>query len=163
MSFASDVKKELTGLEVHREHAKAELAALIRMNGSLSLVNQQFVLNVQTENAAIARRMYSLLKDHYHAQAELLVRKKMKLKKNNVYIVRLKQDTQKILADLDIMDGVVFNGNVSNEIMGNAQKMRSYLRGAFMASGSVNNPETSRYHLEIFQFMKNTIMIFVRC
>lgn len=61
------------------------------------------------------------------------------------------------------MDGVVFNGNVSNEIMGNAQKMRSYLRGAFMASGSVNNPETSRYHLEIFQFMKNTIMIFVRC
>ncbi|EET94718.1 conserved hypothetical protein [Enterococcus faecalis T1] len=150
MSFASDVKKELTGLEVHREHAKAELAALIRMNGSLSLVNQQFVLNVQTENAAIARRMYSLLKDHYHAQAELLVRKKMKLKKNNVYIVRLKQDTQKILADLDIMDGVVFNGNVSNEIMGNAQKMRSYLRGAFMASGSVNNPETSRYHLEIF-------------
>ena len=44
MSFASDVKKELTGLEVHREHAKAELAALIRMNGSLSLVNQQFVL-----------------------------------------------------------------------------------------------------------------------
>ncbi len=43
------------------------------------------------------------------------------------------------------------------------KKMRSYLRGAFMASGSVNNPETSRYHLEIFQFMKNTIMIFVRC
>ena len=70
------MSKKLTGLEVHREHAKAELAALIRMNGSLSLVNQQFVLNVQTENAAIARRMYSLLKDHYHAQAELLVRKK---------------------------------------------------------------------------------------
>ena len=51
-----------------------ESSSTIRMNGSL-LVNQQFVLNVQTENAAIARRMYSLLKDHYHAQAELLVRK----------------------------------------------------------------------------------------
>jgi|GEM_PF-4938646 len=76
--------------------------------------------------------MYSLLKDHYHAQAELLVRKKMKLKKNNVYIVRLKQDTQKILADLDIMDGVVFNGNVSNEIMGNAQMIPS---GAISKSG----------------------------
>ena len=35
MSFAADVKKELTGLEVHREHAKAELAALLRMNGLL--------------------------------------------------------------------------------------------------------------------------------
>lgn len=150
MSFASDVKKELTTLEVHREHARAELAALIRMNGSLSIVNQQFVLNVQTENAAIARRIYSLLKDHYNVRAELLVRKKMKLKKNNVYIVRLKQGTKEVLADLDIIDGLVFNTHVSNDIMGNAQKMRSYLRGAFMASGSVNNPETSRYHLEIF-------------
>ncbi len=150
MSFAADVKKELTGLEVHREHAKAELAALLRMNGSLGIVNQQFILNVQTENAAIARRIYSLLKDHYQVRSELLVRKKMKLKENNVYIVRLKQGTKDVLMDLDIMDGMMFNGHVSDEIMGNSQKMRSYLRGAFMASGSVNNPETSRYHLEIF-------------
>ncbi|EOT46928.1 MULTISPECIES: DNA-binding protein WhiA [Enterococcus] len=150
MSFAAEVKKELTSLEVHREHAKAELAALIRMNGSLSLANHQFVLNVQTENAAIARRIYSLLKDHYEVKSELLVRRKMKLKKNNVYIVRLKQDTQRILTDLDIMDGMMFHTHVSDEIMGNSQKMRSYLRGAFMASGSVNNPETSRYHLEIY-------------
>ena len=150
LSFASDVKKELTTLEVHREHARAELAALIRMNGSLSIVNQQFVLNVQTENAAIARRLYSLLKDHYEVRSELLVRKKMKLKKNNVYIVRLKDGTKKVLSDLDIMDLSVLTSGVSDEIMGNAQKMRSYLRGAFMASGSVNNPETSRYHLEIF-------------
>lgn len=150
VSFASDVKKELTTLEVHKEHAKAELAALIRMNGSVTLANRQFVLNVQTENAAIARRIYTLLKDHYEVNSELLVRRKMKLKKNNVYIVRLKQGTKEILNDLEIMDGVMFNTHVSDSIMGNEQKMRSYLRGAFLAGGSVNNPETSRYHLEIY-------------
>lgn len=150
MSFASDVKKELTTLEVHREHAKAELAALIRMNGALSLANRQFVLNVQTENAAIARRIYTLLKDHYDVQSELLVRRKMKLKKNNIYIVRLKQDTQRVLVDLDIVENSMFTDRVSDTIMGNSQKMRSYLRGAFLAGGSVNNPETSRYHLEIY-------------
>ncbi len=150
LSFASDVKKELTTLEVHREHAKAELAALIRMNGSLSLHNQNFILNVQTENAAIARRIYSLLKDHYQVQSELLVRRKMKLKKNNIYIVRLKEKTKEILDDLGIMENMMVHGHVSTEIMGNSQKMRSYLRGAFLAGGSVNNPETSRYHLEIF-------------
>ena len=74
----------------------------------------------------------------------------MKLQKNNVYIVRLKQDTERVLLDLDIMEGMMFQAHVSNEIMGNSQKMRSYLRGAFMAGGSVNNPETSRYHLEIY-------------
>ncbi|AYW44939.1 DNA-binding protein WhiA [Tetragenococcus koreensis] len=149
MSFAADVKKELTSLEVHREHAKAELAALIRMNGSLNLFNQRLVLNIQTENAAIARRIYSLLKDHFNVRSELLVRRKMKLKKNNVYIVRLKQDTKRVLDELSIMDGG-FNNQVSDDIMGNTQKMRSYLRGAFMATGSINNPETSRYHLEIY-------------
>ena len=86
MSYASEVKKELTQLEVHREHAKAELAALIRMNGTVSLVEKKFILNVQTENAAIARRIYVLLKDHFDVESELLVRRKMKLKKNNVIL-----------------------------------------------------------------------------
>ena len=149
MSYASEVKKELTQLEVHREHAKAELAALIRMNGTVSLVEKKFILNVQTENAAIARRIYVLLKDHFDVESELLVRRKMKLKKNNVYIVRLKYGTKEVLSDLSIMDGMSLHSHVSNEIMENTQKIKSYLRGAFLAGGSVNNPETSRYHLEI--------------
>ena len=149
MSFAAEVKKELTGLAVQKNLAQAELAALIRMNGSLSLSNHQFVLNVQTENAAIARRIFTLLKEHYGVRSELLVRRKMKLKKNNVYIVRLKQETQSVLLGLDIMDGMMFQAHISDEIKRSDEKTRAYLRGAFLASGSVNNPETSRYHLEI--------------
>lgn len=149
MSFASEVKKELTLLEVHPEHAKAELAALIRMNGSLHLVEQKFILNVQTENAAIARRIYSLIKQNFQVESELLVRRKMKLKKNNVYIVRLKRGTEEILSKLGIMDGMLYHGRVPEDIRNSRQKMKSYLRGAFLAKGSVNNPDTSRYHLEI--------------
>ncbi|MGU9999507.1 DNA-binding protein WhiA, partial [Latilactobacillus curvatus] len=148
-SYASEVKKELTQLEVHPEHARAELAALIRMNGSLSLMNHQFVLNVQTENPAIARRIYSLLKQNYQVESELLVRRKMKLKKNNQYIVRLKYDTNTVLKDLDIVeeDGFTIHTKVSEDVINEDQRVRSYLRGAFLAGGSVNNPETSRYHL----------------
>ncbi|MDN6117695.1 MAG: DNA-binding protein WhiA, partial [Lacticaseibacillus paracasei] len=86
-SFASLVKKELTQLEVHPEHAKAELSALIRMNGSLTLMAHRFVLNIQTENPAIARRIYSLIRQVYHHEANLVVHRKMKLKKNYQYIV----------------------------------------------------------------------------
>lgn len=150
MTFASDVKKECTLLEVHKEHAKAELAALIRMNGAVSLYQQRFILNVQSENAAIARRIYTLMKDHYQTESELIVRRKMKLKKNNVYIVRCRQKSQELLSDLGIFDGFSINTSVSDEIMTNDQKKRSYLRGAFLAGGSVNNPEASSYHLEIY-------------
>lgn len=149
MSFAGDVKKELTMLEVHPEHAKAELAALIRMNGSLNIIDREFHLNIVTENAAIARRIFTLIKDTFDVQAELSVRKKMKLKKNNVYIVRLRNGSKLILSELGIFDGMLYSGSVPKEYKENRQKMKSYLRGAFLAGGSVNSPETSRYHLEI--------------
>lgn len=151
MSFASETKKELTNLEVKDCCAKAELSALIRMNGSLSFSNKKFTVDVQTENAAIARRIYVLLKKNYDVSVELLVRKKMRLKKNNVYIVRLIEKTRMLLEDLKIVEeGFTFTHRISPELVQKKCCKRSYLRGAFLAGGSINNPETSSYHLEIF-------------
>lgn len=150
MSYASEVKKELTGLEVHRGNAKAELMALIRMNGSVGLANHQLVLNVATESPAIARRIYKLIKDFYQIESDILVRRKMKLKKNNTYVVRLRYHARELLTDLGIIDGLSIREDVPLELLKNDLMIRSYLRGAFLAGGSVNNPETSRYHLEIY-------------
>ena len=102
LSFAAETKQELTQLEVQYDYSKYELAALIRMNGAVGILNRQLILNIQTENATIARRIYVLLKKYYQVESELLVRRKMKLKKNNVYIVRLKQGTEEILEDFNI-------------------------------------------------------------
>lgn len=150
MTFAAQVKKECTLLEVHREHAKAELAALVRMNGAVNIYQQQMILNIQSENAAIARRIYQLLKEFFAIEAELIVRRKMKLKKNNVYIVRCRMRVPELLAELGILVDGTIDHHIDAEIMHNKQKQRSYLRGAFLASGSVNNPESSNYHLEIY-------------
>ena len=150
MSFASEMKNELTRIEVDDDCAKAELSALIRMNGNLSISNQQFVINVQTENAAIARRIFSLIKKCFGVEVELLVRKKMKLKKNNIYISRIKVKAKEILDELGILQDGMFKQEIDKSILKNDICKRSYLRGAFLAGGSVNNPETSSYHLEIF-------------
>ena len=155
MSYASEVKKELTTLEVHFGNAKAELMALIRMNGSLGLSNHRFILNVQTENPATARRIYSLLKQFYDVESERLVRRKMKLKKNNLYIVRLNKGSDYVLKDLDILDGFQLKETVPLDFLDDDAKVRSYLRGAFLATGSVNNPETSSYHLEIYSLYED--------
>lgn len=150
MSYASEVKKELTNLEVHRENAKAELMALIRMNGTLKISNGKLALEFQSENSAISRRVYSLLLKFYQVEASVIVRRKMKLKKNNLYIVRLNQNVRDVLEDLGIFDGEKILERVPVELLKNDMQVRSYLRGAFLAGGSVNNPETSRYHLEIY-------------
>ena len=79
----------------------------------------------------------------------------MKLKKNNLYIVRLKTGSDHILKDLDILDGFQIKETVPLKFLDDDAKVRSYLRGAFLAAGSVNNPETSRYHLEIYSLYED--------
>ncbi len=106
------------------------------MNGSLSFSNRHLVLDVQTENAAIARRIYTLLKKQYDVSVELLVRKKMRLKKNNVYIVRFSENAKLILEELKILgENFVFERNISEELVAKRRRKRSYMRGAFLAGG----------------------------
>lgn len=151
VSYASQVKKELTSLAVHPEHAKAELAAFLRMNGVLNLHDHQFSLDITTENPAIARRIFKLIKVAFKVEPLLIVSRKMKLKKNNQYLVRLQQNVKEVLESLQIWDdkkGLITR--IPQRIMNSREGAMSYLRGAFLAGGSVNNPETSRYHLEIY-------------
>jgi DNA-binding protein WhiA len=150
LSFAAQTKKELTMVEAESCCQKAELAALIRMNGSVQVSSQRVILDISTENAAIARRIYILIKNCFQVHTELLVRKKMRLKKNNVYIVRLPTRVQEILSKLCIVkEGFQFTPGIDSRIIHKNCCKRAYLRGAFLAGGSVNSPEGSSYHLEI--------------
>ena len=150
MSFASEIKKEMTQIENDDCCKEAELAALIRMNGAISIARESHVLDIQTENAAIARRIYTLIKSLYPYPIKLLVRKKMKLKKNNVYIARIEEGSKDMLESLNILiEPFTFVRTISDKYLAKDCCRRAYLRGAFLAGGSVNNPETSSYHLEI--------------
>jgi DNA-binding protein WhiA len=150
MSFAAETKKELTLIESGSCCEITELSALIRMNGAVQISSQRVVLDISTENAAIARRIYSLIKKTFKVHTELLVRKKMRLKKNNVYIVRIPNQVQEVLSQLHIVsEGFQFAARIDKGMIKKNCCKRAYLRGAFLAGGSVNNPEGSSYHLEI--------------
>ncbi len=151
MSFTSEIKNELIQIKGQDCCFKAELAAVIRMNGVISTINPYTMLDVQTESAAIARRIFTILKKIFTGPVELLVRKKMKLKKNNIYIVRIKKGVDTLLQSLEIeYDSDAFEPSDLATTLTKSCCQRAYLRGAFIARGSINNPETSSYHLEIF-------------
>src|SRR4051812_44530959 len=127
MSFASDTKKELTQIETSPCCTKAELSALIQMNGVLSFTSRQWSLDVQTENAAIARRIYTNIKKLYPLRVELLVRKKMQLKKNNVYICRVREGARKLLEDMEIIsEGLQFEQTISPSLIKKSCCKRAY-------------------------------------
>ncbi len=150
MSFAAQTKKELTNLKEDRCCLEAELSALIRIGGILQVVEKSLLIDIQSENAAIARHVYKLLKELYQIQPDIIVRRKMRLKKNNIYIVRTKFKAKEVLQKLQIIDeNYVFYPGINPKILKSKCCKRAYLRGAFLAGGSVNNPGNSAYHLEI--------------
>ena len=72
MSFAAQTKKELTLIELEECCMRAELSALIRMNGAIQISGGRVVLDISTENAAIARRIFKLLKQTCQIHAGFL-------------------------------------------------------------------------------------------
>lgn len=150
MSFASKTKKELTQIEAESCCERAELSAIVRMNGTLRIQDKRLILESITENAAIARRIYTLFKSLFGINGELLVRRKMRLKKNNVYLVRIPGQGKAILKNLLIMgDDYTYKHGIDTALIRPTCCARAYLRGAFLAGGSVNSPESVSYHLEL--------------
>lgn len=133
-----------------KEHCmKAELSAFLQMSASLNFTSEGMHLTCRTENVSGAKRIYQLVKELYHVEIELSVIKKMKLKKNNIYVIKIKSKALEILRDLDILGDSGLREHPSAAIVRKECCAKAYLAGAFLASGSVNSPHTTNYHLEI--------------
>ena len=100
MSFTVRVKEELLSL---KRFEKSELAAIIKMSGSLGISMGGLTLSVTTENAKIARHIYELLHHFYEAKSDIRHHQKTNLKKNRVYTVFLDEKVEEILADLHLV------------------------------------------------------------
>lgn len=153
MSFSAVTKNELARVMGQRSCCRlAELAALIKMDGSIQISGvRQVALNIITENAAVARKIFSLVKSLFGLQTEVLVQRKTRLRKNNSYLVRIppQQGMNEILSRLGMWDG---SGRLEDAVRDDLVRRdccrRAYLRGVFLGGGSVNSPDGT-YHLEV--------------
>ena len=142
MSFTSTVKDEVTRLEASKLENISELSAIVRVAAGLS-----DNINIIVENNAVARRTFKLIKNIYNITPGITVRNK-KLGKGFTYILNVKTKNKEILEDLSIIDNSKYQGIPKEYIISDEEQLRAYLRGVFLVSGSVNDPKTSRYHLE---------------
>ncbi|HEM4050172.1 TPA: DNA-binding protein WhiA [Streptococcus suis] len=147
MSFTIKVKEELL---IQSSQNKSELSAIIKLSGSLGLASTGLTLSISTENAKIARHIYELLLHFYQVKAEIRHHQKTNLKKNRVYAVVIEDGVNDILNDLYLADSFFgLETGISPLVLENDSWSQAYLRGAFLAAGSVKDPEKGRYQLEI--------------
>lgn len=155
MSFSMKTKNELARIIPEESCCQlAQLAAMIRMSGTIQLAGFQKVnIKIATENAAVARTIFKLLKKSFGIHTELMVKKNKLLKKNNHYMMTINSDagandilqTVKILQLTDAQ--FTIEHGVPWELVESRCCKRAYLRGAFLGAGSVSDPEKA-YHLE---------------
>jgi len=154
MSFSAKVKREVCRISnISKEEARAILSGIMKVSGSLSIASQRRInFKVTTENAAIARLIFKLLKEHFDIHTRLLVRRSNSLKKNNVYIVMITEEmgVRNLLREFSILDEneyFTLHYGIPKYITSNDLYKKAYIRGAFLGGGSISNPEKA-YHLE---------------
>lgn len=151
MSFSIEVRNELARLfAADKCCSMAELAALLRMGGTLLIRGSGMPgLTFSTENAAVARKALTLIRQEFAVAAEILVSRARRLQKRNSYQIRIVPSpaVTKLLTSLGIMAAGGWAGDDS-ALLRKPCCRRAYLRGAFLGGGSVNKPEGD-YHLEL--------------
>ena len=156
MSFSSKVKEELSKECNSPRHCRiAETAAIISMCGKVIFDEKDHVrIEIHTENVTVARKYFTLLKKTYNINTDISIRHSSSLNKSRSYILSVNDDetARKILMTCRLMKpfGVIeedFSISDSLIIQRECCK-RAFIRGAFLASGSVSDP-VKTYHFEI--------------
>ena len=142
MSFTSVVKNEISKLEILELEKISELSAIVQNE-----IKECHYMKITTENSNVARRVFSMLKTLFDVVPRITVRKGYNYTKNYLYILEFHQDVKKILESLGIYKESI-REFPCEFIVADDDLKRAYLRGLFLIKGSINDPKTSRYHLE---------------
>ena len=142
MSFSSEVKQELLKQYSKARHCQlAELAAIVAMEGH---IDENGSLYIYTDNSAVVEKYTMLIK---------------KLFQLDVTRALTKEVTEKILTALKLTENLAIASLLESEyslqgvavnglLLQNTCCKRAFLRGVFLASGSISDPRKS-YHFEI--------------
>ena len=150
MSFTSTIKNELVSIELSKLEQLSELSGLLRNS-----IDSDNKLNITTENASIARLIFNRLKNNYDALIRVSVKKGYNYNKNYIYNLEVYKNDYIIINDLSLDTNIPDIYLIDDE-----DTKRAYLRGVFLACGSINDPKKSRYHME-FSFNDYEYTIFI--
>ena len=138
MSFTGIVKNELSKLEIEKLEMISVLSAILKNNAEIDKS-----IKITIENSSVARHIFNVFKELYNISPKITVRKGYNYKKGYIYILEITKKVDIIVKDLSLDKNIPDDYIIDDDVL-----TRVYLRGVFIASGSINDPKKSRYHLE---------------
>ncbi len=138
MTFSTKIKDEVTKIDLNRIEMYNELAALIRYDGIIKKDN----ILITVENASVARRIYKSLKELFMIDVKIIIRIQKRFRVKTIYMLLITEKLELIKKSLYLNEDFL-------KYLETDEEKSSFLRGAFLACGSINNPSTSGYHFEL--------------
>ena len=156
MSFSSSVKDELSRQMPGARHCQiAETAAILSLCGRVKIsASDHFWIEIHTENVAVARKYFTLLKKTFNIRTDVSIRRGGNPGRSMTYIVAVREHEEalKVLQAVKLINSQGEIGEnlslIRNVVLQNACCRRAFIRGAFLAAGSISAPEKF-YHFEI--------------
>ena len=155
MSFSGKVKEELAGQFSPARHCQvAEMAALLCGCGHVEKMSDGNIkLWIQTENEAVARKSFTLLRKTFNIETAIVIREGSHLKRGKVYLVEV---TDPHREQRRVLQGTKLSVNNKTGLLEMDNSLvvqmncckRAFIRGTFLSSGSISDPEKG-YHFEI--------------
>lgn len=146
MSYTIEIKEEISKQNVTNSEMIAELSGFIRNNATIS--NETLFLT--TENTFTIERLQSFFNKLYEQELTITIKDNLNFNKKNLYLLSLDKKVNFILQDIGYYDkDNNYLETPPTYIVGANEEIRAYIKGAFLCTGSINNPKTSRYHMEL--------------
>lgn len=144
MSFTANVKAELCSIPTTETEKISELSAIL---SNMAEIDE--TIKISTENLVVFKHIYDLILNIYHITPLITVRQGYNFNKNYLYILEINQNIEDILDSLSIGKKSKIFLIPKQYIIDDFELLRSYIRGLFIAVGSISDPKKSRYHLEL--------------
>ena len=146
MSYTTKIKDEISRNAGSKSEMIAELSGYIRNNGHYTSNGFQLT----TENPLICEKIEKQIEILYETKLKKEIKDSLNFSKKDLFVLTIEEKKDLILEDIGYQDKNGIRLDKPPEyIVGANEEIRAYLKGVFLSSGSINDPKTSRYHMEL--------------
>lgn len=139
MTFTTILKEELSNINDPDFESRITLISFLKVSNKSS-----DLISISFETSSVVRRIYLDLKRFYNLDPTIKVRIQKRFKEKQIYILEIYEKFDTLISSLSYDDVFTFCDSDEEKI--------SFLKGAFLAGGSITDPKNSGYHLEFSFF-----------
>lgn len=143
MTYTTRVKEEIVKSDINDAEKICELSGFIRY---AAVIKDNITITL--ENASVTRRIYKHIKEIFNIQPKITIRNQKRFRIKQIYILEVNEKVEYILKYLNVSEN---RKKIlpTEYFLTNKEEKIAYLQGVFLATGTINDPASSGYHLEI--------------